>query len=56
MSTPNRTVIPVSGGIDSLILADMNPSAFLLFVDYGQPYADAEKSILECCFKIAKFS
>ncbi len=37
------TVIPVSGGIDSLILADANPGATLVFVRYGQPYLDQEQ-------------
>lgn len=41
------TVIPVSGGIDSLILADKYPDAILLFVRYGQPYLAGEEAAVD---------
>ena len=45
-----RLAIPVSGGIDSLILADRNPQADLFFIDYGQPYLEAERRTVELLY------
>ena len=36
-------VVLVSGGVDSLLVANAYPDALRLFVDYGQPYAREER-------------
>jgi len=48
--TRDKRCVLVSGGMDSTILADQNPDAERLFIDYGQPYAQAERLAVQRLF------